>query len=259
MKKVYLSLVFLVAGANVSCMSEAKVASMDDILGKEKEVQRLANDLDKALVEQLDVAAVKRFDAARRYFNLGVAADLQGRSVAEVRENISLGQHQLSLGQQEAAAVFHRMPELMMLRAESINAGARKFFTSEFKAIDTVLIHFLRGKNFWTGAKVDEVRYRLLNEYEKLRVSSLRHGSLGVSKATLAMAENESAEKFFPLRLEALRKEIARVDRYITEHSLDSKGIQQQGDASAESAQELLHLTRKAKRANGYQFIERSR
>ncbi len=211
------------------------------------EVKKLETDLDKAVINQVDVLAPKNYGDARDAWK-GAKKHLEGKDNAkDVLAEVAEGRAYLKRAEEFAKVGTANLGDVVAARQLALKESAKDNFGTEFRKADNELKEVTEDieKNKLESAA--KKRTELQGQYLDLELRGIRRKALAQAEGIVKDAERKDAEKWAPRTLAVAQKSIKDADAYIIANRHDEAQIKVLSDKALADAQHVVQVTGSAK------------
>ncbi|MBS1984971.1 MAG: OmpA family protein [Bdellovibrionales bacterium] len=139
------------------------------------------------------------------------------------------------------------MEDVVQARQAAINAGAPRYFKTDFNDVDKNLAEVISSVEANKLDSLTKNRAKLQAAYLEVELKAIKETNLGPARATLGLATKEGAQDHAPQSLASTEKKIADADAFIVANRHDTAGIQAISKIALDSANHLVRINREAK------------
>ncbi|NJL25609.1 MAG: OmpA family protein, partial [Calothrix sp. SM1_5_4] len=244
MKTVRLFCIAALASGLGACSHQVRKAEVPITANPNDEIVRLESDVNRAYQEQWDVLADPEFAKARSWLSEAKKDLRDGKNQSEIIDDIAYSRAYMANARRTAESRTARMQELLDARAAAIKAGARNYpkQKSRIGELDD-RFRTLAGKRF----SVDKFK-NLQADYLDLELSAIQATLLDQSRAKIAGARRDGAEKFTPKTYKRAMLDLSSAENVVAANRHNPNGYGQAIERAAASAQFLIEVLDASKR-----------
>lgn len=230
-----------------ACSSGPQVQEFANSASPTEELQRLSTDVQAAKNQQTDVLAPSDFQDAEKSLKKAIDAQSDGKAAKDVLHRVATARAYLNRAAQTANISHTNMEDVVQARQAAINAGAPRYFKTDFNDVDKNLAEVISSVEANKLDSLTKNRAKLQAAYLEVELKAIKETNLGPARATLGLATKEGAQDHAPQSLASTEKKIADADAFIVANRHDTAGIQAISKIALDSANHLVRINREAK------------
>ncbi len=247
MKFISTSILSALLFLSISCAHEPAIQELPATAIPADEVAKLEQDLNEAVVDQIDVLAPTSYSKAQEYLK-DAKEDVKDQDDAkDILRKVATGKAYLAKAQEFAKVSESNLSEVVVARKLALTEGAKDAFGSEFRAADKDLTSVTSDIEENKTDKAAKERTAILAKYLDLEVRAIRRSALNVVQGKINQAKKDDAEDWAPQSLKAAEKSLKDADNFIIANRHDKARIKELSDQAMAAADKLILINKEAR------------
>lgn len=242
-----LSLLAIATLTLVACASSVKKYDYPVTTNATSEIERLENDMNSALRNQVNVLSPNHYAEARKKLDEAKKENQDRDSNADVLEDLGYARAHLDAANAVAPRVEAAMPEVLAARNDALAADALRLRNSEFVAADKKLKDTTEEFEDGNPKLSADDRGDLQKKYHEVETMALKASYLDQSKAMIEAAKKMGAKKYAETTLASAEAKFQAAERTIETDRHNTNAIARASDDAMTEAKRAVEITRLAK------------
>lgn len=237
MKLRFFAIIFLI-GVLTACGSNPPEQRVSQDVNLEQAIERLAQDIDKARQNDVQLLSPTWFKTASDYYRRAARLLKEGDTPRDILKAINESRRSLEKANGFAATSEKEIKIAYLSRIDAISAGVPKLYKSEFEIADEDFIRLAKAveRNKLSSARSNAPD--VAKVFQKLEVRAIKEHKLGDARKLITEARNKGAKKYVPKTLRKVQQMYQATDKYITK-SPHGTEVHKRADDLLEAAQHL--------------------